>query len=78
MPQAETERFRRNLAHACHAHGAIQRIADEAGVSRVFVSRIINGHASPSLDMAARLARAAGFSLGDAVEKSPRKLANAG
>ena len=78
MPQAETERFRKNLAHACREHGEIQNIADKAGVSRVFVSRIINGHAVPSLDVAARLADAAGFSLGDMVEKNPKKFAQAG
>lgn len=78
MPQAETERFRKNLYNACLPHGAVQRIADSAGLSRVFVSRIIHGHADPSLDVAVKLAKAAGFSLGEMVEKSPKKLAAAG
>ena len=77
MPQQETERFRKNLAAACAEKG-VQKIADDAEVHRVFVSRIINGHQVPSLDIAAKLAKAAGFSLGEMTEKSSRKLAHAG
>ena len=78
MAQAETEIFRGTLASLCAEHGKIQEIADSAGLSRVFLSRIINGHAVPTLDVAARIAKAAKMQLSDMLKKSRKKLAVAG
>lgn len=78
MAQAETEIFRHTLAELCAEHGRIQAIADEAHLSRVFISRIINGHAVPTLDVAARIAKAAKTPLADMLKKSRKKLAVAG
>lgn len=74
MAQAQTERFRRNLEFLCAEHGQVQAIADKAGVSRVYVSRIIHGRSVPSIDIAARIADAVGIPLADLLEKSSKKL----
>lgn len=78
MAQIETEIFRKTLADLCAEHGRIQEIADEAKLSRVFLSRIINGHAVPTLDVAARIAKAAKMPLSDMLKKSRKKFAVAG
>jgi plasmid maintenance system antidote protein VapI len=79
MAHRQTEVFRANLAAICAVHGRIQEVADAAGLSRVHVSKIINGHSVPTIDVAARLAEAAGFSLSEMLaKKSGKKLAAAG
>jgi transcriptional regulator with XRE-family HTH domain len=78
MAQVETEIFRQTLAGLCAEHGRIQEIADAAKLSRVFLSRIINGHAVPTLDVAARIAKAAKMPLPEMLKKSRKKLAAAG
>ena len=79
MAHAQSEVFRDNLEKLCAEHGRIQEVADAAGLSRPYLSKIINGHSVPTLDVAARIAEAAGFSLAELLrKKSARKLAAAG
>ncbi len=78
MAHWQTEVFAANLASLCAEHGKIQEVADAAELSRVYVSKIINRHAVPTLDVAARIAEALGKTLADMlVKKSSRKLAKA-
>ncbi|MGH7744294.1 MAG: helix-turn-helix domain-containing protein [Candidatus Dormibacteria bacterium] len=62
---SSAEQFRRNVAALCAALGGIQRVATEAGISRVYLSRIIHGHAQPTIGVAGRIADAVGLPLGD-------------
>lgn len=79
MAHRQTEVFVANLAGICAEHGKVQEVADAAKLSRVYVSRIINGHAIPTLDVAARIAEALGKTLAEMLQKkSGRKLAQAG
>lgn len=79
MAHKQTETFVANLASVCAEHGKVQEVADAANLSRVYVSRIINGHAIPTLDVAARIAEALGKSLAEMLQKkSSRKFAQAG
>ncbi len=79
MAHRQTEVFVANLASLCAEHGKVQQVADHADLSRVYVSKIIHGRAIPTLDVAARIAEALGFSLADMLgKKSLRKLAQAG
>ena len=78
MAQVQTERFRKNVGVLCAEHGRIQEIAEKAGLSRVYLSRVINGHAVPTIDVAARIADALGAPLGELLEKSSKKFAAAG
>lgn len=79
MAHRQTEVFRANLALLCAEHGSIQHLADSAKLSRVYLSRIINGHAVPTLDIAARIADACGKSLAEMLQKkSGKKFAVAG
>jgi transcriptional regulator with XRE-family HTH domain len=57
LQHADTANFRKNIASACRS-GSIQAVADKAEITRVHLSRIIHGHATPSIDVAARLAQA--------------------
>lgn len=59
MAHKQTTHFRANLAAFCSERGDIQSLATKAGLSRVYLSRIINGHAEPSLEIASRIADAA-------------------
>jgi thiol-disulfide isomerase/thioredoxin/transcriptional regulator with XRE-family HTH domain len=56
MLHEQTVNFRENLAALCAGYGQVQRLADEAKLSRVYLSRLIHGHCVPSLDVAARIA----------------------
>lgn len=79
MAHKQTEVFAANLAALCAEHGKVQEVADKAELSRVYVSKIIHGHAVPTLDVAARIAESLGISLADMLgKKSLRKLAQAG
>jgi transcriptional regulator with XRE-family HTH domain len=65
MAAAEVDRFRQNLKVVCGEHGSIQEIAEAAEIHRVYLSRILKGDQVPSLEIAARIAEAAGLSLQD-------------
>lgn len=78
MPHWQTEVFRENLATYCEEHGTIQELADAARLSRVYLSRIINGHATPTLDVAARIAEAMKTPLSALLKKSGKKFAKVG
>lgn len=65
MAAAEVARFRENLQVVCSEHGSILEIAEAAKVHRVYLSRILSGKQVPSLEIAARIAEAAGLSLSD-------------
>ena len=39
-------------------HGAISDLADEVGVGRTYMSRIVNGRAVPSLELAKKISKA--------------------
>lgn len=65
MPHKQTDYFRQNLGTICAEHGEIQRLADRAGMTRAYISNIIRGKATPSLEFAARIADAANVSLQD-------------
>lgn len=68
MAQAETKHFSKNLAVVCAEHGSIQDIADKSKLSRVYVSKLIHGKAVPSLEVASRIAEAAGLTLKQMLE----------
>lgn len=78
MAHKQTEVFRENVAELCAEHGRIAEIAERAGISRVYLSRIINGHATPTLDIAAQIAEAVKIPLPALLKKSGKKLAIAG
>ena len=78
MAHVKTERFRKNLEVICSEHGQVQAIASKAGLSRVYVSRIIHGRSIPTLDVAAKIADAVGIPLSALLEKTSRNLAAAG
>jgi len=78
MAHANTEFFRRNLAALCAEHGSVQALADKAGLTRVYLSRIIHGRSVPTIDVAARIADALEVPLSSLLEKSSRKFAAAG
>ena len=80
MAQKEVVNFRKNLAELCAEHGAIQRIADAASLSRVYLSNIIHGHATPTLESAGKIASALSVPLGvlvDAPSNLKKNLAKA-
>ena len=79
MAHWQTEVFAANLASVCAEHGKVQEVATAANLSRVYVSKIINRRAVPTLDVAARIAEALGKTLAEMLrKKSSRKLAHAG
>jgi len=65
MARKEVVCFQKNLEVLCKEHGRIQEVASAAGVSRVFLSRVIHGHAVPTIEIALRIADAVGVSLSD-------------
>jgi transcriptional regulator with XRE-family HTH domain len=78
MLHEQTVNFRENLAALCAGYGQVQRLADEANLSRVYLSRLIHGHCVPSLDVAARIATAAKVPLSAMLKKSRIKFAEVG
>jgi transcriptional regulator with XRE-family HTH domain len=74
MPRAELEAFQDNLAEICAEHGEIQRVADAANISRVYLSRIIHGHVSPSYEVCLQIAEAVGESLAELSQKRRKKI----
>lgn len=69
----EAENFRNNVAALCAEHGEIQRIAVKAGITRVYLSKIIHGKATPSIDVASSVAKALELPLADLLD-SPKVL----
>ncbi|MDE2102412.1 MAG: helix-turn-helix domain-containing protein [Patescibacteria group bacterium] len=80
MAARETENFRRNVLSLCTEHGAIQRIADDAKITRPYLSKMLHGRATPSMDVAAAIAKALAIPLSELLqspEKFMRNLARA-
>lgn len=68
MAKRDAAAFQRNLRRLCAGRQAA--VAKSAGISLVFLNRIINGHASPSLAVACDIARALSVELADLLERS--------
>jgi len=68
MSSQQVEAFRRNLGLVCNGNQG--RIAASAGISRVFLNRIIRGHATPTLPVAFRIAEALGTTVDTLTEKN--------
>jgi transcriptional regulator with XRE-family HTH domain len=73
MPRKEIERFRENVAARCTGHGDKVRLAEEAKISAVFLSKIINGHSEPSYETALKIAEALGVPLSE-LSAPPKKI----
>ena len=72
---AAAKNFRRNLRRAIEAQGITQRdLAIKAKTAYPYVNRVLQGVAIPSLELAERLAAAAGASLEDLID-SPKNFA---
>jgi len=63
--------FRERLAPICR--GRQGEVAERAGISRVYLNRVLNGGAVPSLEIAERIADAAGFSLSEVLSSNGDK-----
>lgn len=74
MGQAELDHFRDNLRRLCE--GRQREIAKAAGIHRVQLSRIINGHSSTNIETACEIAKALGVSLTTLIQR-PRSRAKA-
>lgn len=68
------EKFQDNLRVLCE--GRQGQIAEAAGISRIHLNRIINGHRDPSLDIVIRLADALNVSLDDLCTDAEKKFSN--
>jgi transcriptional regulator with XRE-family HTH domain len=61
---AALDNFRDNIRSRCEEKGLTHRdLAKKAKVHHVTISRILNGHHSPSIPVAERLAKALGSTL---------------
>ena len=65
LPRRDTTNFRLNLAVLCAEHGEIQNVSKRANITRPYLSKIIHGHATPTIDVASRVAYALGIALSD-------------
>ena len=65
MTPPDSDFFRTNLRPL--VNGNQEKIAQSAGISRKHLSKILNGHVNPSLDVACRLAQAVETPLGTLV-----------
>jgi hypothetical protein len=63
MAKTDVQNFRDNVAALCDERGALGRLAANAKISRVFLSKILNGHSTPSLGVAIDISRSVGVSL---------------
>ena len=61
MAHVEIVNLRTNVKSLCTRHGEIQRVADQAKISRTFLSNFLNGKSSLSMDTALDLAAALGI-----------------
>lgn len=75
MATIDIVNFRENVKYRCAEHGAIQKLADAAGITRVYLSEIINGHKKPSLDVGLDIARALGVDINILTGPPPRTTA---
>lgn len=73
-PRREVVTFRNNVALLCAKHGRIQSVADAAKISRVYLSRIAHGKATPTIEIALHIADALGYSLADLMSSHPKKF----
>lgn len=74
---AALNNLRENLRVCCDLPDVTQRsVADKALISYVYLNRILQGHAVPTLPVAERLAKAVGVSLGTLIQ-SPKKFREA-
>lgn len=68
------ENFVANIRAACEEHDISQaELARRSGVHRVTISRILNGHFSPTVDLCEKLAVAAGVRA-DTVFLAPERI----
>lgn len=74
MARREVVLFRKNVGILCEEHGRIQGVADQANISRVYLSKIINGHSTPTIEIALQIADALGYSLADLMSPHPKKF----
>lgn len=63
MARVEIENFRRNVASQCAGFGEKVKLAESAGISAVYLSRIIHGHSDPSYEIALQIADALNIQL---------------
>jgi len=70
----EIDNLRDNLVRLCAERGEVQRIAGVAKITRVYLSRIIHGHAEPSYVVALKLADAVGMTLAELSTKPQKKV----
>lgn len=68
--------FQRFLCDYFKRHNALSQreLARRAGVSHVFLNRIVKGHAKPSVEIAERIADATGSTLGKVLSKMEKML----
>lgn len=74
MARREVVLFRKNVATLCAEHGRIQEVADRAKISRVYLSRIVNGHATPTIEIALQISDALGYPLSDLLSAHPKNF----
>lgn len=60
MESDEVKIFRVNLRRLCSVRGTARRICRGSGVSTGYLYKVMNGDSVPSIDIAARVSRAAG------------------
>lgn len=72
MAASDVANFRENLKERCEKHGAVQKLANAASLSRVFISQILNGHSEPSFGVALDIARALGEDINQLVSPPQR------
>lgn len=70
MSQTAVDSFR--LAIVAHCKGRQEQVAKEAGISRVFLNKILQGHSEPSLETAAKIATALNISLDEAITSASK------
>ena len=51
------------------------KVAENAGISRVFLNRVLQGHSEPTLPIAEKIATATGSSLATILRKSKNRAA---
>ncbi len=65
MPKNAVDSFRLSIIALCK--GRQEKVAKKAGISRVFLNKILQGHSEPSLETAAKIAAALNISLDEAI-----------
>jgi transcriptional regulator with XRE-family HTH domain len=59
----ETDNFRANVKLLCQGYGTVSSLAAHLGIERSSTSRIVNGHATPTILQAEAIAQYFGYSL---------------